>query len=39
MLIYELNAEFKNLIQITLKCDQQMMHTQPSQANMNAQYK
>jgi len=22
----------------TLKCDQQMMHTQPSQANMNAQY-
>ena len=22
----------------TLKCDQLMMHTQPSQANMNAQY-
>ena len=39
ILIYELNAEFKNLKQITLKYDQQMMHTQPSQANMNAQYK
>jgi len=24
-------------MQITLKCDQQMNHTQPSQANMNAQ--
>ena len=34
MLIFELNAEFKNLMQITLKCDQLVMHTQPTQANM-----
>ena len=32
MLIYEQNAEFKNLMQYTLKSNQQVMHTQPSQA-------